>query len=87
MRSEASFTGGALIFSNTGSAFRSGTSPAASLAGTDWLSLELDLTLLPAPYDPSDMRFLGVIIGTISSDPPGAGYTFYVDTFTIEDAP
>jgi hypothetical protein len=87
VRSEASFTGGAVIFSNTGDAFTEGTGSVALLDTTSWVSLELDLTAPSPPYDPADVRFLGVIFATRDTDPPDLDYTFYVDTALMQDAP
>jgi len=86
IRTVASFTALAWIFSNTGPTFDSALSSGAALTTADWASQELDLTQPAAPYDPSDMRFLGVLIQSGMGCVHGS-HTFYVDTAVIADAP
>jgi hypothetical protein len=90
VRSSASFTGGALIFTNSGPSpsFPGGQSAMVPLTTTGWMPIELDLAQVNAPYDIADVRFLGVIIATGTVlDPPVADYTFYVDTAVIGEIP
>lgn len=89
VRSEVPFGGGggAVIFSNTGDGFNHGEGGLALLDDPSWKTLYLDFSQPASPYDPADMRFLGVIFATRDYDPADGDYTFYVDTCLIEDAP
>ena len=89
VRSEVPFgVGGAVIFSNTGDTMVPGDSGLALLGDTGWKTLVLDFSEPTVPgYDPTDMRFLGVIFATRDQDPADGDYTFYVDTCLIDDAP
>ena len=77
----------AWIFSNTGPDFDSALSSGVNLSTAAWAPQELDLTQPPPPYDPSDMRFLGVLIQGGAGVVAGTTYTFYIDTAVISDAP
>jgi hypothetical protein len=79
----------AWIFSNTGpvGVWPSGLSSTVPLgAAAEWKTIEFDMTSTDPAYDPTDMRFLGVLISSGWLTASGS-YTFYVDTCVLEDAP
>jgi hypothetical protein len=59
---------------------------ATALDTADWKSTEFSLSDTSPPFDPTDVRFLGVLIGA-GTLPASGTYTFYVDTAVISDAP
>lgn len=79
----------AWIFSNTGpvGVWPSGLSSTVPLgAAAEWKTIEFDMTSTDPAYDPTDMRFLGVLISSGWLTASGS-YTFYVDTCVLEEAP